>query len=409
MANTAIGVLVRESKDPQQRRSFRSSWTIPEGMTGAIIIEGRIIDTNLTTWTVDFAAQFDQKYFLNVQVSSPYMNPVQSEGIYAFPDIGSKCVLCLPSDGCPPFILSFIMPMERGGERIWDDAQQKEINAGSNFAGGRVKAKPGDICVKGRDGNFCVLHRGGVLQIGSTQLAQRIFIPLNNIVTDISQNYHHYNTGGAINWSVGNIEEDNPGTLYRQTFRLHANEEKASVRVSMGTFRDVVGEHSDGLDNQADLDAMGIGSEPLVCEVAFSPEQFGGDDGSVSADTPKTALLRFLFDEEGGAYLGTKGSLLLSTKGKLRLKAKGDIELNTEGNVTFQSGGLFRIEGGALTEIQGGVVKIGPGTRQAAHVGSTVEVFLTPGMPLVVPQSGNALPAIKLTGTVTRGRGNVLL
>jgi hypothetical protein len=372
------------------------------------------------TWTVDFVSQFDQKSFLNVQVASPYMHANRGEGIYAFPEVGSKCLLCIPSDGPPPFILAFIMPQETISDTSSDEAPAGTESKGGDtneatgftFGGGRFRPKPGDIYMKGRDGQFCILHRGGVLQIGSTMLAQRIFIPLGNVVKDISQNYHHYNTGGTISWSVATApSEDNPPTTWKQTFRLSANEDKATIRVAVGTISDVVGEHKDGTGNQAEIDTLGIGSN-LIYEVALAPELFGADDGSVQPDTTKGTKLRFFFNKNGGAYLGCAGNVLLATKQKLRVKAGDDIEITTDKNFRLQAEGITRIEGKKLLELAGGVVRIGPGTDNVAHVGSVVIVTIPPGIPLgIAPPGGGPVPSnpLTITGLVSTGKPTVLV
>jgi hypothetical protein len=404
-----------------QRSAFRSTYFQPQGVVGAVIVEAKIIDLNIARWTVDVVTSFDQKFYLNVQVSSNYMNPTRGEGIYIFPEIGSKCHVCIPSDGPPPFVLDFIMPQETlpdtsteeaptGTNSLGGATQSPETDA--TFAGGRRRPKPGDIVIRGRDGNFAILHRGGVLQLGASSLAQRIYIPLQNIIKDISQNYHHHNVGGSINWAVATgPSEDNPPTSWKQTLRLHANEEKATIRIARGTWRDFVPEHKDGTDNQSEISELALGEDdPIIYEVTIAPEEISADDGCITPDTGKKTKLRYFFDKGGGAYLGAVGNVLLATKGKLRVKALDDIEVTTEKSLRMSAQSLARIDGGGVLELAGDVVKIGPAAADVAHVGSIVEVSFPIGQPITGPMApgspGLALP-VKATGTVTRGRANV--
>ncbi len=74
------GTRTRSQPSPMERSSYRVPWIQPENAVAAFMHEARIIDINLNTWTVDVRTQFDRKYYLNIQVGSPYMNPVTGGG-----------------------------------------------------------------------------------------------------------------------------------------------------------------------------------------------------------------------------------------------------------------------------------------------------------------------------------------
>lgn len=400
--------------DPMQRTAFRSSWTQPEGIGAATIIEGKVVDNNPVLWTVDVISQFDQKWYLNVQVGSPYMHAKRGEGIYAMPEIGAKCHVCIPSDGPPPFILDFIMPRESILDATSDEAPEgTEEITDSTFAGGRQRAKPGDIMVRGRDGNFVVLHRGGVLQVGASELAQRIYIPLNNLVSDISQNYRHYNTGGSINWFLAAGEsETNPSTIKKDTFRLLAGDARATIRVAYGPLKDVVAEPSNGATS--DLNQLGIGTEedgPVVMEVVIAPEGFGPDNGSPNGDTPNQTVLRYFFDKLGNVFMRSESNVLLMVRKRLRIIADDNIEITTNKSFILTVSDTARIDGGDLLELTAGVTKINGGTKPVAHVGSVVECRITiplvstpaaPGSPVTI------LPINPLTGQPQTVKGTII-
>lgn len=392
--------------EPLTRSAFRSSWTQPEGAVGSHIMEGKIIDVNVNNWTVDFVSQFDQKIFLNVQVGSPYMHTSNGEGIYAFPEVGAKCHLCIPSDGPPPFILSFIMSMETK-----DNTSGDKDNGTATFAGGRSRAKPGDIMMKGRDGNFCILHRGGVLQVGSTELAQRIYIPLGNLVTDISQNYHHHNTGGSIGWTVdSSVDSGTSPTVWKQTFRCGAGEEKASVRVSVGTIKDLVGVPISEIGGKEIITSEIGTDDPIIYEVVIAPQGFEADSGVADSNTKKLAVIQYAFDKAGGAYLWARGNVVLATKNKLTIRTENDIDITTKTTFSARADKLARIDGGKLLELQGDVVKIGPANSPVAYVGSTVELVIPAPVPITTTAGpGTLLLPVKLTGLVTQGRDTVLV
>lgn len=406
-----------------QTHTFRQ-WSVsqPEGSVPAHIIEGVVVDLNFRLWTVDVISKFDQKTFLNIQIGTPYLHNRSGEGIYVFPDIGAKCHICMPSDSSPPYLLDFIMPQETIEQPDAEDGTSggdgdKEE---ASFGGGRVRPKAGDIYIRGRNGNFAILHKGGVLQIGSTELAQRIYIPMQNLITDISQNYRHYNTGGAINWFLAaGDSETNPRTIHRQTFRLMAGDAKASVRVTTGLLKDLV---TEGGDSAGKLSSLNIGEdEPVVYEVVLSPELFDADKGSiVSADTSKQSKLRFFFDKGGGAFLRSESSVYLRVGSSLRMDIKGQLEIHTQDSFNISAKNTGRVDGGDLLELQGRVTKINGGSKPTAHVGSVVEIRLikplngvpmTPaGGPVIIPPIDPVTGApVTISGTIVSGNSTVLV
>lgn len=414
--------VTQSAKDSIQNTKFRSSWSQPEGVVGAIIVEGKIVDVNLNLWTVDVISQHDQKWYLNVQVSAPYLHSNNGEGIYVMPEIGAKCHICIPSDGPPPFVLDFIMPQETIPQAGSPESPQG-VDGGvsdTTFGGGRVRPKPGDILIRGRDGNFVILHRGGVLQIGSTELAQRLYIPLQNLITDISQNYRHYNTGGSINWFLASGEsETNPSTIHKDTYRLLAGDEKATIRISHGPLKDFVPEPHGGAQSEIDQLGMATAKSPIVVEVVIAPEAFGADNGSIDKDTPKATKLRYFFDKSGNVFMRSEGSVLLFARKKLRLVAKDNIDVSTEKSFTLAAKKTGRIDGGSLLELTAKVTKINGGSKPVATVGSIVDVVITvplvstpaaPGSPvLILPVNPTTGMPQKLKGTIISGNPTILV
>jgi len=414
----ALPGMPRGVQDASQRSSLpRTSWFQPQGFGHVAIMECIIIDLNIRNWTVDVISKFDQKQFLDIQVGSPYMHSNYGEGIYAYPDVGAKCHVCIPSDGLPPYILDFIMPQETLDSTATDEAPAgtqsrgavtQDADQDSTFAGGRPKPKPGDIYLRGRDGSFIVMHRGGVLQMGSTQVAQRIYIPLNNVVMDLSQNYRHYNMGGSINWLVDSAaaEENNP-TSFMQTFRLFAPEENASVRVALGRVKDYVREKSGDAGAQSEISQLEIDENDIVCEVDIAPHAFEANSGSTVRGVIEASTLRYFLTKAGDVALRTSGALLVKVAKKLWLISGDDMLLKSGGNLNLEAEGIVRVIGGKLMEVgtRGGTMKLNAGTNPVAHVGSTVTIAI--GAPLtitgtvVVPPSPTPLP---FTGIIASGQ-----
>jgi hypothetical protein len=398
---------------PMERTAFRTSWTQPEGAFAAFVHEARIIDVNLTNWTVDCATVFDQKRYFDIQVASPYLHPNVGEGIYAVPEVGCKCLVCIPSDGPPPFVLAFIMPVETRADTATDQAPDGTGGGNisdSTFGGGRPAPKLGDIYMRGRDGNFVILHRGGVLQIGSTELAQRIYIPLSNLVTDISQNYNHFNTAGAINWGIRpGSPDENPECDYRQTFRVFANDEFADVRLSIGQEHNPALEPAGDDGATSDMEQLGVNTdnninvEFLVAPGGFDSTSSTFGDGIDSRDVTK---FRFVIDRGGNVMMRSEGSVVVRVKEKLRVRVDGDVEIfSDDGNMTLQSKGLMRLQGGDALELatDGGVVKLNGGSKPVASVGSQINIVTTVPIPILVSAPAPGTPGVISAGAVFNG------
>lgn len=271
--------------------------------------------------------------------------------------------------------------------------------------------------MRGRDGNFVILHRGGVLQIGATELAQRIYVPLQNLVTDISQNYHHLNTGGSINWFLAAGEsETNPPTILKETYRLLAGDAKATIRITKGLLKDFVPEPPAGAGS--DLGQLGIGtSQPIVWEVVIAPDGFDAESGAIDSSTSKKTTLRYFFDEGGNAFMRCEGSVLLVIHNKLKLSVSDTIEIGTKKSFTLTAATTGRIDGGKSLELTAGVTKINGGTKPIATVGSLVEVRITvplvgtsvAGGPVTIPPINPVtLQPQTIKGTVISGNSTIL-
>lgn len=398
-------------RNAMQQTSRVRSWLQGEGSIPSHIHESRVIDVNLVNWTVDVVTTFDPKRYFDIQVCSPYMHPNNGDGISVMPEIGSKCLVCIPSDGPPPFVLGFYMPMEATfGEDEENTTTKATTPKGASFSGGRPRAKPGDIYIKGRDGNFVTLHRGGVLCIGSTPLAQRIYIPLGNLITDYSQNYQHFNAAGSINWGIRQ-NSDNPESEHKQTFRVYANDEFADIRIAAGKVQMPVLEPNGEAGSSSDLSALSIGKpDPVVFELVVAPGGFDTTAGTPESSTQNGTKLRLFFDRAGGTMFRTEASVSLRIKKKLRLRVDDTMEVFGKKSITMESKTSMRLFAKDLVEVgtSGGVLKLNGGTKPVAHVGSIVRITVGAPVPIVVGGvSGTISSGAIFDGVVTTGNPTI--
>lgn len=348
--------------------TFRNSFTSREGHIAGRTLQGRVVNINLKNWTVDVHSQFDRHFYLNIQVGSPYVHFNNGEGFGAFPEVGSVCMVTLPSDSSPPFVSSFLMPPENIQDASTADAPAGTRSRGNlpqfptdtRFGGGRPARKPGDMWMTGRDGNFVILHRGGVVSIGATELAQRIYIPLNNTVLDVSENYQHYNVGGAINWGLqdGAGQEHFP-TQFMQSFRVYADDQYADIRVTKGKVYNPM-----PMENASDL---------VVYEVVLSPKGFVAESGdSAGSGTTGNIKFQFAFDRAGNVFCSAEGDILLRGKKTLRLSLSGDVDVSSDTHIGLTAKKGMDLDGGVYSHLKGDLVRLGKGDVGVARKGDLV-------------------------------------
>ena len=336
-------------------------------------------------------------------------------------------MVCIPSDSSPMFIMSFIMAHELVDDASDDAPQGTNSHGGAvpnatdaSFAGGRPKAIPGSIYLRTRDGNFVALHRGGVLQLGATELAQRIYIPLGNLITDISENYEHHNASGSIKWGIQDgPSKDKLPAQWQQTFRVFAADKYADVKVACGRVFAPVPE-PDGGTTLAEA-GVGQGSDnPIIFEVSVSPKGFVAESGEVvDASTVKNSVMKFTFDRKGNLLHRAEGNVVFQFKKKLTIKVTEDVDLQTGGGARITAKNGFDINGGAYTHVKGDVVRLQQGQLPLARLGDVVTIplvgapiFLTFDSPPIphtpIACTITTLPGPALSGTIASGNSKLL-
>jgi hypothetical protein len=405
-------------------------------------------------FTVDVISQFDRHYYYDIQVSSPYMHYNNGEGLYVMPDVGAVCFVCLPSDSTPPFVDSFIMPMTQASNTSQplgkpDDAIQTTLQSNqivdqgeitgtdasqgtrsrsgkvafphndARFDGGRPAVKPGDIVARGRDGNFLILHRGGVLQVGASELAQRLYIPLANKVFDVSGEYEHQNIGGAIRWGLQEGPSiDNPKSQHMETYRLYANDQFCDIRIGKGNVLNPVDEPPSAGDDffgdpATDKTSSGVGkNSPVTFEVIIAPGGFKAGTGDLSSGAiQKQMTFHYMMDRDGNVFCRSEGAGVFWFKKGLTLKGNGHLSAVFD-TAEIKSKGEMTVGGGPLTEVTGDLVRLGAGTNPVARMGDSVAIIIpvaqVTGTLNGQPFTGAITIATPAVGSITTGNPNLL-
>ena len=209
----------------------------------ATVCLGRIVNVDYDNWTVDVELDSNGAVYESVQVGMPYFYGPEGEGFFAAPEVGSRCAVVIPSDSSDPFILCFLAFAEDAAPYSSTTPQEAETaedepSVEISYRNGRPALRPGDMAIAGRDGNFFILRRGGALQIGASPAAQRIFIPIRNLIQDFAENYGIELAGGKMKWEIISEDDDNHAVKHEFIWREYAEDAEGSVLCQIGELGD---------------------------------------------------------------------------------------------------------------------------------------------------------------------------
>jgi hypothetical protein len=306
-----------------------------------------IVNVNPVNKTVDWAAQYTGRLVPGIQVSSPYLHYNNGEGFTVIPDLGAICAVCWPADGEAPFVMGFLEPPEPAMTVASGSPQSADQPSMGGYNAGRPLLNPGDLYIQGRDDNFLVLRRGGVLQIGASDICQRLFIPLNNLIRDVCENWELDTVGGSMTWraAVADTGPDNQhqAVQFDLIAREAAQDEKASVRISVGTVA------KSGADYEVVVAAGGINpttGETISAKPAYVMRVFNTGVGYTKYSSDLTV-------EVGGDQTNT-------ISGNCSLSVGKDHTTTVKGSQSTDISGEHKISGGGgSTESWTGVKTIG--------------------------------------------------
>lgn len=362
---------------------------------------GVIANVNVKNLTADWVSQYTGKQIPDVQIMTPYLHYNNGEGFTCVPEVGAICVMCFPSDSDPPFIMGFLSAPEMEGAdsgdlsaKVEDPGVESEedlpaaqtTQAGgstavktnpsdASFRAGRPILNPGDMYWQGRDDNFVVMRRGGVLQLGSTQICQRAYIPIRNIIRDFCENWEMNTAAGTLSWEVQRQENDPGGdapTELNLIAREHAQDKKASIKVSLGCLEDAT---------------KPPGGDTTFIEVTIAPENIDATTGKVSGK-PKYVIR---LDKAGNSYVMQAGKRTEEVDGDHSLKVKGSQTVEVTGaqsikalSQDIQLTTTHAIKGAASTETWAGAKVIdaaqlllgGAGATEPAVAGLKLALWL---------------------------------
>lgn len=360
-------------------------------MRPAWVETGVVANVNVRNMTLDWVSQYTGKQIPDVQWMSAYVHYSNGEGFTCVPEVGALCALCFPSDEDPPFVLGFLTGPEQEGadpgdleakiedpgvESEEDLPQSQTTQAGgstsvstnpsdASFRAGRPILNPGDMYWQGRNENFVVLRRGGVLQLGATQICQRVYVPVGNIIRDFCENWEMTTAAGTMSWQVKR-DTSNPAGDAPSEFELiareNAQDKKATVKLMIGTPR----------DNKAKK-KLPSGNDAFV-ELVIAPQKIDPKTGEVSGKGEFVIRM----DKEGNSFLYQTGDREAEVDGDDKVTVKGSQTVKVTGARTVEAlsekktlKATHQISGVSSTETWSGAKVIGAGQLLLGGPGAT--------------------------------------
>jgi hypothetical protein len=337
---------------------------------GALVERARILTVNIRDYTVDVATEFTHKPKFDIPFMTPYCHQNQGEGVSFMPEVGATCWICSPSEeGRESFVLGFTM-----------------VDEGGSYRGGRDLLNPGDLNFKTRDGNFVTLRRGGIVQIGSTPICQRVFLPIRNIIQDYAENYELHTPAGDMTWEVSRKEDDSDGhqaclfTLSAKEFSDDPNAKPLAILK--------VGSHGEG--------------NPTI--LSLLTRDRGGGSTATSLEINKSGDLNWSVKR---LKLSVSGNADLAVDGLFKLAVLGAVDISSLANISASAPSISLVAGasglqlgGAGASLKGPAVGLGdamyPVVRASpdflAWVGAVSALLIgPPGPPQTVMTVGPAL------------------
>jgi hypothetical protein len=300
--------------------------------------EATVVDVNRKTYCVKVETRHTSKSIEDIQALAPYHHFANGEGIHHLPEVGAVCLVAFPSDDTPPFIMGY-----KGSAAVLiseDDTPERSTSAAEgsmtdvSWRSRRPKLNPGDIAITTRDENFIFLRRGGIVQIGSTPISQRVYIPILNYIKDFAENYAMQTFGGDVSWTVGRVEDD-PGGNAPATYVFHMNEfaqdAKATVRVRHLPL-------SNG--------------DKAAWEVHVAPQGISREDGSVENEVYSMIIMT---DGEKTEIIGANRNV--TVKGNDTLTVEGDRRVDVSGTHKL-SGSSIELTADQQAALIGSIVKL---------------------------------------------------
>jgi hypothetical protein len=192
-------------------RRFRAP--VSEGLRKVKVMLGTVFSTDKVKWTAVVQDQRGGRHE-GVQIMPTYVN-AGGGGSFHLPETGSSVWLAFNSEDAIPFIvggaslpLAATTTVDEEGVEVAEGVEGTVVDGDPNdYRMNRPVINEGDHVVSSSDGNFVIVRKGGGIEIGASQVAQRLYFPLNNFIRDVCENYEMFSAGGKLEIKARRFDE----------------------------------------------------------------------------------------------------------------------------------------------------------------------------------------------------------
>lgn len=321
------------------------------------VIKARVLSVDKVRSTMEVCGENNERY--TMPCPATYVGG-KGQGSFHMPEQNSLMYICSPSDGTTPF---FVAGCAVPHEQDDDESDQDD------FRQARPVLNEGDQMVASSDdGNFIILRKGGVLEVGASQTAQRLYVPINSLIQDYCQDYLLQTAGGLLEWKSRRDDETwGGGAQTPAELRLQIKDftgEDAIIDIGLGRIQDEDDEACGGgaagdvvarlLINdsyQVWIDKRGNVTSNIVGEAYYTHE------AKVVETCAKSRFMKVLgiFQSNLGARQTTvSGDDMLEVNGNRTMTVHGDLTETIDGKYTRNvKGHKDDIDGSRETAVRG--------------------------------------------------------
>lgn len=303
----------------------------------------------------------------NIQYAPTYIT-TDGSGSFVSPERNSVVWLMFPSTGRTPFIFAFSVPPKQTDEG--DEGEEPD-----DFRQNRPVINEGDqVLASGRNGGFAILRSSGVLEVGASQLAKRVYLPLRHTIRDFFENWFGHGVGGSLTWEARREDDQHGVDRTPIEFKLDVKEfaeDEPIIKLRVGR---VAEEDAEALPQGA-LGAI-IGSLNINEKVKLWVDRNGTVASVIYG--PTTASFMGPRVEYFSSQLTTRvRGRLIEHLGDRRTTVTRDCTTTVGGNHTTQARGVISQESGTAYRRQVGtdeLVEVGGKSLRSVATDQTISV-----------------------------------
>jgi len=170
-------------------------------MEALSICKAKIMAVDKVKWTCTVLPEGGQGAPNTDIPINPILIGEDGRGMYYLPEVGSIVWLAeLPTYGF--FILmGSSLPYDGSGED-----ETKSLDADHRM--GRPRLEPGDMTMTGQPGSEVLVRKNGVVEIGSSYMSRRYYLPLEYFIRDFTKKYEMITAGGGYSFKTDDFAQN---------------------------------------------------------------------------------------------------------------------------------------------------------------------------------------------------------